>query len=108
MDPGPSIHLHATVSTHHNNRMCLTFHNDAVVFCPPVPQWDEADYNSTDNSFLAVVSYKCHTNFSFEDSKDLADGQNVEKISTCLEIKVWDPPFDDCVRESITNVHELN
>ncbi|ELU16611.1 hypothetical protein CAPTEDRAFT_220964 [Capitella teleta] len=68
-----------------------------VVFCPPVPQWDEADYNSTDNSFLAVVSYKCHTNFSFEDSKDLADGQNVEKISTCLEIKVWDPPFDDCV-----------
>ena len=65
------------------------------MFCPPVPYWD-ATFNSTDNEFHAVVTYKCKGGYAFEDSnRDV----NVEKIARCIEAKVWEPPIQSCVRK---------
>jgi len=64
------------------------------VFCPPVPLWSETRFNSTDNDFLSVVSYRCKSGAHFKDHKE--DAQ-LERTTQCNITKEWLPPITDCV-----------
>ncbi|KAI0230936.1 hypothetical protein LSAT2_018689 [Lamellibrachia satsuma] len=65
-----------------------------VVFCPPVPLWSEAQFNSTDNNFLAVITYSCKAGSHFVDHEE---DPTLERTALCNITKEWMPPITDCV-----------
>jgi len=92
-----------------------------VVFCPPVPAWYSAQFNSSENEFGVVISYFCKVNYTFDYGENELDyernrdeeeqsswvngslGLTEVKVSRtvltsmCLEEKRWYPPVIDCL-----------
>jgi len=74
-------------------RVCVAWLS--VVFCPPLPYWSEAQFNSTNNDFLSVVTYSCSDGYAFE-GYSTKPGNETVLTSMCLASKQWYPDVLPC------------
>lgn len=73
-----------------------------VVYCPPLPIWTAAEFNSTDNNFLSTVSYTCQSGYAFTAYKN-NPGNGTTLASTCEQNKQWYPTIQSCVALAAIN-----